>query len=151
MPFKVKDLMVDVTSATGPYLQCYPTYICHWGCTYYGYSGCHFYCTHVHFSGCGLTLQVECQNGSVPVVLCPGSLVTDTTPIIQNTPQFSGPSLVNLKEQLKLALAAAEKQTAIESETLKPQTLADVEMLEKKMGEALEELRARKAELHKKK
>ena len=155
MPFKVKDLMVDVTSAVGGIQQCYPTFICHFGCTVWGYSGCYYYPTwHTgcHFP-CSLSLlaPAACQQNSMPVVnTCPGSLVTDTTPIIQTTPQFSGPVLANLKAQLTQALAAAEKQTAVESEALKPQTLADVEMLETKMGEALGELRARKAELNKK-
>jgi hypothetical protein len=154
MPFKVKDLMIDVTSVTGA-LQCHPTLICHVGCTNI-VSGCHYYCSYLAFSachfGCSFYQPSFCQYGSVTVTLtCPGTLVTDTTPIIQTIPQLGGEALGNLKEQLKQALELAEKQQAGEAEALKPQSVADVEMLEKKLGEALEELRARKAELQKKK
>ncbi|HEY3441995.1 MAG TPA: hypothetical protein VGK29_14635 [Paludibaculum sp.] len=154
MPFKVKDLLVDVASATNA-LQCYPTFICHFGCSFHIYSGCHNYCTYLvqsicHY-GCTNHFPSICQHGSVTVtVTCPGTLVTDTTPIIQTTPQYSGPALINLKEQLKAALEIAEKQSVAEADALQPQTLADVEMLETKMGEALEALKARKAELKKK-
>lgn len=154
MPFKVKDLLIDVTSVAGA-LQCHPTFICHFGCSFQIYSGCHHFCTYLvqsvcHF-GCTNHLPSICQHGSVTVTItCPGSLVTDTTPIIQTTPQFSGPALVNLKDQLKMALEVAEKQSVAETDALQPQTLADVELLESKMGEALEALKARKAELRKK-
>jgi hypothetical protein len=155
MAFKVKDLMIDVSSATGA-LQCQPTLICRFGCTYLAFSGCHLACTYLAFSGCHLGcsfyLPSLCAFGSVTqTITCPGSLVTDTGTILQTIPQLSGEALGNLKEQLKQALDLAEKQQAAEAEAQAPQTLADVEMLEKKLGEALDELRARKAELHKKK
>lgn len=153
MAFKVKDLMIDVTSAGA--LQCHPTLICNFGCTVI-HSHCYLACTYIAFSacnyGCSIYSPTYCQYGSITVtVTCPGSLVTDTTPIIQTIPQLSGQALGNLKEQLKQALDAAEKQQAAEAEALKPQTVADVEMLEGKLNAALEELRARKAELQKKK
>jgi hypothetical protein len=154
MPFKVKDLMIDVTSVS-PALQCHPTFICQLGCTV-AISGCHLGCSYIAFSachfGCSFYLPSICQAGSITVTLtCPGSLITDTGPILQTIPQLSGLALGNLKEQLKQALEAAEKQQAVEAEALKPQTVADVEMLESKLTGALEELRARKAELQKKK
>ena len=156
MAFKVKDLMIDVSSASAA-LQCQPTFIfCQFGCTYAAFSGCHLACTYLAFSGChfgcSFFLPSFCQHGSVTVTLtCPGSLITDTGPILQTIPQLGGEALGNLKEQLKLALDLAEKQQAAEAEAQTPQTLADVEMLEKKVGEALDELRARKAELLKQK
>ena len=155
MPFKVKDLMIDVSSALNPALQCHPTLICQLGCSQL-LSGCHLACTYVAFSachfGCTYYLPSICQAASITVTLtCPGSLVTDTGPILQTIPQLSGQALGTLKEQLKQALDAAEKQQAAEAEALKPQTVADVEMLESKLTAALEELRARKAELQKKK
>ena len=153
MPFKVKDLMIDVTSAGA--LQCHPTLICNFGCTVV-YSHCYLACTYVAFSachyGCSFYSPTWCHYGSVTVTLtCPGSLVTDTTPIIQTIPQLGGEALGNLKEQLKQALDAAEKQQAAQVEASTPQTVADVEMLEGKLIAALEELRVRKAELQKKK
>ena len=154
MAFKVKDLMIDVSSATGA-LQGQPALFCRFGCTYYAaFSGCHLACTYLAFSGCHYGCSYfqpsYCTFGSVTVTqTCPGTLVTDTGTILQTIPQLSGEALGNLKEQLKLALDQAEKQQAAEAESQTPQTVADVEMLEKKLGEALDELRARKAELKK--
>jgi hypothetical protein len=147
MPFKVKDLMIDVTSkaALTPAVQCHPTVIfCHFGCTVL--VSCHFACS---FQGPSL-----CHFGSQTItftITCPGSLVTDTTPIIQATPQLEGPQVANLKDQLKQALDAAERQQAAIDQNLQPQSVADVEMLEGKLGEALAELKARKAQLQQKK
>ena len=144
MTFKVKDLMIDISSATAQ-VACAHTLI-----------GCHFYCSQLVFSychfGCSFHFPSICTHGSVtPTITCPGTLVTDTTPIFQTLPQLSGPALGNLKDQLKQALELAERQELGQAEALKPQTVADTEMLEKKLGEALEEVRARKAELQKKK
>lgn len=154
MAFKVKDLMIDVTSATGA-VQCHPTVICFLGCTHAA-TGCHWACSYLAYSachfGCSFYYPSFCQNGSITVTFtCPGSLVTDTGPIFQTIPQLGGQALDNLKEQLKQALDLAEKQQAAETEALKPQSVADVEMLEKKLTDALEELRSRKADLQKKK
>lgn len=157
MAFKVKDLMIDVTPAGGAQL-CHPTAIpCVFGCTVID-TGCRFACSYLAFSAClyGCSFNypsiIVCQAGTITATFtCPGSLVTDTGPILQTIQQMSGPALGNLKEQLKQALEAAEKQQAAEAETLKPQTVADVEMLESKLTAALEELRARKAELQRKK
>lgn len=144
MTFKVKDLMIDVSSATAQ-LQCAHTLI-----------GCHYYCSHLAISychfGCSFHFPSICPAGTItPTITCPGTLVTDTSPIIQTINQVSGPALVNLKAQLKEALELAERQGVVEAESLKPQSVGDAEMLEKKLGEALEEVRARKAELQKKK
>lgn len=154
MAFKVKDLMIDVTSVAGVQPG-QVAVLCRFGCTYYAaFSGCHLACTYLAVSachyGCSFFYPSFCQHGSVTVTLtCPGTLVTDTGPIFETLPQLSGEALGNLKEQLKLALDQAEKQQAAETQSLTPQTVADVEMLEKKLGEALDELRARKAELKK--
>jgi len=156
MPFKVKDLLIDITSTAGV-AQCNPTYIlCQHGCTYIAaYSGCHIHCSYlVSFcqAGCSVFAPSLCTFHSVTgtIVTCPGSLVTDTGPILQTIPQLSGPALGNLKEQLKQAIALAEKQESAEAESLKVQTVADAELVERKLTEALEEIRARKAELQKK-
>lgn len=156
MPFKVKDLMIDITGATG-IAQCHPTVIlCQHGCTHVAaFSGCHVHCSFlISFcqAGCSLLAPSLCTFNSVTggTITCPGSLVTDTAPIIQTIPQISGPALGNLKEQLKQAVALAEKQEAAEAESLQVQNVADAELVEKKLTEALEEIRARKSELQKK-
>ena len=151
MTFKVKDLMIDISSATAQFACTHHTL-----CAGHTLVGCNYYCSQVAFSichfGCTNHFPSICTHGSVTVTItCPGTLVTDTSPIFQTLPQLSGPALGNLKEQLKQALELAERQEAGQAEALKPQTVADAEMLEKKLGEALEELRTRKAELQKKK
>ena len=55
--------------------------------------------------------------------------------------------LAALKAQLQQALSRVEAQERAIEEQMRPQTLGDVEILEQKLVEALEELRARKAEL----
>ena len=156
MPFKVKDLLVDVTTGVG-LVNCQPTWICRFGyCSYVVQSICQHHCTYIvqsicHY-GCTHFQPSYCQHGSITVTItCPGSLVTDTSPIIQATPQFSGPALVNLKEQLKQALEIAERQGVAEADALQPQTLEEVDLLEKSMTEGLEALKQRRAELGKKK
>ena len=143
MTFKVRDLMIDVSSATAQ-LQC-PNYTL---------IACRFYCTYVvsicHY-GCSLYYPSVCAFGSVThTITCPGS-IPDTTPIFQTIPQVGGPVLANLKDQLKQALEMAERQEAAQAESQQLQTVADAEMLEKKLNEAIEDVRARKAELQKKK
>ena len=54
-----------------------------------------------------------------------------------------------LKEYLKTAVEQAAKSGGLSGRATKPQTVAEVEMLEEKLSAALEELRARKAELGK--
>lgn len=145
MTFKVKDLMIDVSSATAQ-IQCpnHTQILCRFYCTYV-VSFCHYGCTFYYPSVCGF--------GSVtvtPTITCPGS-IPDTTYVFQTIPQASGPALANLKDQLKQALDLAERQEAAEAESQQVQTVADAEMLEKKLHEAIEDVRARKAELQKKK
>lgn len=108
MTFKVKDLMIELNQ---PGLACHPTFIC--ACTHITHVTCGF-CSFAHTIcnfGCSFAQPSFCQHGSITVTItCPGTLVTDTSPIIQTLPQVSGPALGNLKNQLKEALAAAEKQ-----------------------------------------
>ncbi len=161
MPFKVNDLMIDVTSAkaTGAQALCIQgTQLCHFQCTI-AVTICQFQCSHVVsicYLGCshlptichfGCTFYqpsyYTCQFGPTYFTpTCPG------TPVID--PQQIGDPAV-LKERLQASLEALEQQQKAAEEALKPQTLADVEMLETKLTEALTTLRAQKAELHKKK
>ncbi len=58
-------------------------------------------------------------------------------------------SLALLKEQLRSAMAQVEEQERALDERMAPQSLADVDALEKKLLEALDELRARRETLQK--
>ncbi len=63
---------------------------------------------------------------------------------------FHSPEMqASLKEYLKAALEQAAKPAEATRKATKPQTVAEVEMLEEKLRAALEELRDRKAELRK--
>jgi hypothetical protein len=143
MPFRLKDLMIDVTTAAGSAVQnegvfrpcgfnftivaCQfiHTFPCVWGCTH-------------------PASYYTCLNTLPTTFTCPGSLVTDTlgTVTIAENPTL-------LKERLKTALAAAEAAEASQAQSFQVQTVADADMLESKLTGALEELRARKAELQK--
>lgn len=57
------------------------------------------------------------------------------------------PDLAILKERLKIALAELEARERVVEESLRPKSLADVELLEQKLTAALEELRATKVRL----
>jgi hypothetical protein len=58
--------------------------------------------------------------------------------------------LAALKEQLKGQLAQVEQLHSAAEESLRPQTLAQVDELQKKLEAALEELKARRTELEQK-
>ncbi len=161
MPFKVNDLMIDVTSAkaAGAQPQCYNrTIICHLQCTIVG-TVCALQCSHIPsicYLACSHLPTVICHYGCTylpsihpcyvgPTVItptCPGTPIVDPQ-------QFEDPAV--LKERLQASLDALEQQQKAADEALKPQTVADVEMLETKLTEALATLRTQKAELQKKK
>ena len=99
------------------------------------------------FFSCGLASP--CAGGScgpVASICAAGSLPTDPT-IVENPDPTAG--LAALKEQLKQAMANVETQEAALNESLLPQTVAEVEDLEKRLQGALEALKARKADLQK--
>ena len=148
MPFKVKDLMIDVSSESQ--LRFTPPvtiFCCRLGCTAIT-EVCRFYCTVIPTNPCGyLHTYGGCGFPFTHVPCVAGTCAGSETPW---TPQINPQQFGSLKEQLKFALEAAEAQEKAAAESLKPQTVADVEMLEKKLTEALDELRARKAELQKK-
>jgi len=54
-----------------------------------------------------------------------------------------------LKEQLKQALANVEEQERAADASMQPKTLAEVQDLEKKLTDALEEVRSRRTQLEK--
>jgi hypothetical protein len=158
MPFKVKDLMIDVTSQGHTYTACQPTYLCRIGCTAITQTACQLQCSIIHtIHPCGLIYatvfptQTACGFGGTQV--CFATCLGSETPWnlgLQGDPALGVQQAGSLKEQLKAALQAAEAQEKATEEGLKPQSVADVEMLEKKLNEALDELKVRKTELQKK-
>jgi hypothetical protein len=64
-----------------------------------------------------------------------------------NDPVTSMQQLATLRQQLEQSLAqVAANQRALEQQ-MQPQNLTDLEMLEQKLADAIEEVRARKANL----
>ena len=55
-----------------------------------------------------------------------------------------------MKEQLQQQLAEVEKQEKATEESLRPQSVAQVDALQKQLEAALEELKSRRAELEQK-
>jgi hypothetical protein len=156
MPFKVKDLMIDLTTQGKIRNDCQPTLACRVGGTVTTpvcglhcsiiptVQLCGFYATlHPTTTICGFAGTLPC------LATCLGS-ETPWTPVLQGDPQTGVQQGASLKEQLQAALQQVEAQEKTTEESLKPQSVADVEMLEKKLNEALDELRVRKTELQKK-
>jgi 16S rRNA G1207 methylase RsmC len=74
--------------------------------------------------------------------------VTPQTPVINQGGMVANPqNLAELKAQLRQSLAQVEAQEQVMAESMKPQTVEEVDMLEQKLTEALHELRHHKEEL----
>jgi len=155
MAFKVKDLMIDVAGIERPDILCALGTL----------KTCALMCTNIVPSRCfcsywrtpvptcvynATTHYAVCDGGSVA---CDGSwdtTVIQTTIIINQTPVLTPVEIAPLKEQLKAALELVEKQEKAVNEQLQPKTLQEVNLLERKLTEALHEIKAQKAELEKK-
>ena len=162
MAFKVRDLMIDVAPAArvaGYCLGCtqlmsFPTPWCR------PYSW--YYPTIVQCPTATITL---CPGGSIQCTITDWNTTPQiTTTIYQTqtieqipglqTPAFNQPGMIaspqnltELKAQLRQALAQVEAQERAAAESMRPQSLEEVDMLEQKLTEALEELRQHKDEL----
>jgi hypothetical protein len=140
MAFKVKDLMVNVLGSEDQFLDCTGssarTAMPIMGCAF---SVCPTASIHF-FAGACTGASIVCTGGSAqPTVGQPGIAGS-----------VSLGSLAALKEQLKQQLAEVEKQHAAAEDSLVPKTVEDIDMLTNKFNDALEELKARRAELSKK-
>jgi hypothetical protein len=153
MSFKIKDLMISVLPAAGQ--DCGLVTVCTFpsvdvctgtdtrphpprhGCTGFTY-----------FAGCGAT-DITVTLRTCFYTFCAATLcaATDTN---FDSPPTSLAALAALKEQLKQQLAAVEKQQAAVEESLRPSTIEEVDLLTKKLNEALVELKKRRAELSRK-
>jgi hypothetical protein len=115
------------------------------GCTN-GCSNCSAGCTS---PTCGCSVcSGQCTCSGHPSC-SPGSHLTEAQVAQAPEDRFAG--LSALKEQLKQQLAAVEKQHSAAEESLRPQTVAEVDDLQKKLEAALDELKARRTELEQKK
>lgn len=135
--FKFKDLLVNVVDKN-PVAKCL-------GCSVV-LSACHcsFYISHPCY-GCTLIISYcQCISYS-PSLICPGTLIDPGGPVEDPI------QLAALKEQLTQTLAQVEaKQQAAEA-AQKPQTVAEADELQSKLEGALEELKAHRSALAKKK
>jgi len=150
MAFRVKDLMISVLPGEGEDL---PGLLSRFPCH------------------CGHTLQVctpplSCV-GSAPCpdphsfsdtvqglfvspYCCP--MMTAVGPVglpFGGDPAAVAQQLAALKSQLREAIAQIEKQEKLVSESAQPQSVAEIEQLQGKLKEALDELERRKSELKK--
>jgi hypothetical protein len=173
MPFKVRDLMIDVLPEAGIgggnincYLTCLDTPPCCPGTgfrtppccagTYYN-TGCWIRsypcCPGTGFRTppcCAMTYYNTCGpcsprpfTGCGPMSPCPRGSIIPPEQGGVATPE----NLATLKAQLQQALAQVEGQERAMEESQKPQTAEEAEALEQKLVEALEELRQHRDEL----
>lgn len=103
-------------------------------------------CTCSNCTGCSPRTCTVFSVGCTPrSVGCGVSL--KCTPTFDPTRPIGPDDLATLKGELRAALARVEAEEARLAEQMQPQTLDDVQRLESKLGEALEDLRRRRAEL----
>ena len=139
MPFKVKDLMIDVLPKAAidlpqpcPIRSCLAqSRICPGGTCGPG----SIYC----FGGSDFTTWWD---RLLPIIY------ERTSPVIYG--QFSAQELAALKADLKQALIEVETRENVLAAGMKPQTLEEAQTLEKKLTDALHEIRHLKGELRQK-
>ncbi|MEQ1905971.1 MAG: hypothetical protein ABL888_17410 [Pirellulaceae bacterium] len=111
-------------------------------------------CTAWTGGGCDMGTVCPCSDYSY-CTICTDSCSYPSCGSLSNypTPRVAGNSfrgnLSDLKAALQRQLQSVEEQEKEANESLKPRTLADAEMIEKKLQEALEEIRKMKVELGK--
>lgn len=154
--FKVKDLMVQI-QGEGDALdaanqaqfclntrQCFFPTLCRWNTL-----NCGFFTPCFTFT-CPWRTRIPWEICNFQSI-CGGSselpIDDPRTPVINPPIAIGGGNLNLLREQLKQALAEVEAEARASDERLAPQTVDQVEALERKLTEALEELQARKAAL----
>lgn len=174
MPFKVRDLMIDVVPETGggANIACCPGTML---------TGDPFCCPGTEFRtpACcpGTGFRTTCLCSYISPTCCPGTnfrtICCHTLPTLYSPCGLFTPcdpyspcpggsvvlpipeenlatpeNLANLKAQLQQALAQIEVQERAMEASQKPQTVEEAEALEQKLVEALEELRQQREELH---
>ncbi|HRI19745.1 MAG TPA: hypothetical protein PLA68_02270 [Panacibacter sp.] len=143
--FQVKDLMVSLDTSNRAVLNnpfcANPTYYCRLGCSF---NPTHIFC----YIGCTWNITPPiCHNGCsihFPSLICIGTPITDwytTTPIQNEINQYHEGELAEFKTQL----AELQKYVDVKLE----RTPAELDMLEAKLHDAINEVRAQKAQLGK--
>ena len=134
------DTCADTAGCGGCSLGCTET-VCG-GCTAGGATceGCTF--------TCGCTCTVTCGATCGLTDWCAGSVAPKAIA------QMSASDLANLKTQLRVAMQKVGQRenvlaAAAEARAIVPQTLAQVDALQQKLSEAMDELRARRSEIEK--
>jgi hypothetical protein len=143
MPFKIKDLMIDVTTTADRGIENFiPCRLPSVYCRYPTVQPCFAYTHCVNFSCPGLS-YLPCQFGSVTP-----TIFTPTGCGISEEPTGPGPvDLGSLKEQLRAQLAAVEAQEQAAEAASRPQTREQAADLEEKLKSALEEVQRLKKTL----
>jgi hypothetical protein len=145
MPFKIKDLMIDVasTDVANRVFETYcrlPSVVCH----YPTFQPCFAYTQHcVNFTCHGLT-YVACQFGSITP-----TIFTHTGCGISEQPTGPGGPIDHgaLKEQLRAQLAQVEAHEQAAGAAAQPQTREQAADLEEKLKGALDEVQRLKKTL----
>ena len=104
-----------------------------------------------HCSG-GCTATCQGATHHPPALLCAGTGCIASDPGVIT--RMAADDLAVLKDQLRIAMQQVDRReealrAAAQGAALQPQTIAEVDALEKKLSEALDELRTRRAELQK--
>lgn len=163
MPFKFKDLVVDIVAeGAGEQLRCPQLTICanftcgfvtpwcnwptKWGCGWR--TPCGFISPDpCRWGSCGISPIDPC--GAISPV-CGGGSLTPTifeqiTPTIVQQPGVEQLSV--LKQQLQQQLSQIEEMERTQAEAARPQSLQEAEDLERRLKSALEEVQAMKRNL----
>lgn len=128
-----------------------------------GVDSCGF-CTHFATFGCGCSVCSVCSHCSVVTCGCTACSVVTVpcrlhsicgrsfvcTPTFEAFPvDVPAEHLAALKDELRATLKKMEAQEKLVNERQQPQTLEQVDQVEKKLNEALDTLKQRRAELQK--
>jgi hypothetical protein len=114
------------------------------GCTCTACSAC-TQCTVI--TPCGQLSHCTVRTFCTPASAC-GFTIRCTPTFVANVPGGLQPEhLSRLKDELRATLEQVEAEEERQKERMQPQTLDEVDLLEQKMTEALEELRRRREEL----
>jgi|ERR1700674_2223444 len=153
MPFRFKDLMIDVVGkernlCQQPSLQHLPcaNLTINAPCGFHTIlnalnAPCGFHT--IPYWACGDTFQA-CGGTVTP---CGGSFVDPTTLADHHLVQFSATDLQQLQKQLETTLVKLKERDQAHEAASRPQTRAEAEELEGKLKDALQELQQHKKEL----